>query len=886
MNLISGKEDAASNYARAYFAQSHIHLPNISERLRVLIEQCDALTCFQLIYSANGGTGSGLTAAICDELSDLYAKKFKFATSVYPSPTYSEITVEPYNALLHTATTVDLCDCVVLADNEAVHRAISHNLGEESTGFSLPNRIIARLINAQFLCHRYHFMGQQRVDVTDLLTNLVPFPRVHFPIMAFAPLVRREALDLDNFTATQLLSQVYNGKCHLSSINTSNQAYISCAVLFRGAVAPCDVVEAVKAAKIGAKARFVDWCPTGFKVGVNHTPPISLPEDSPLKVHDRSLAMIAGNVGIRDAWYTTRRHFDLLFNKRAFVHWFVSEGMEEGEFMEAADVISSIIQDYEDVSRELKAGSADNSDDLTTTANHAATPTAAVVAVPPRPAPITRRVGKRGLTDRAHKSPALTKNYLLTPTSAVGARGEGTQLYQSQYCGSTLPLTSLSPSNDCRLTSSYLSGRASPMEGSPPCFNASAQASASLRYGEVRTTAYSSVLQHVQDLSDWTECDKQNILAELLRRQPRQPTSRSCDSSRRQQAPEVYLPLVSHPLVSRAEEAAPARNSPSSAFTIPVRDCFLPGGGPRTDRMEQFPPASMPVPTTRTSNRQLLLDTNCSAAMRVAPRHANETASTITTATTKTTTNSGGSFTRVRFYSPVAVTAPNKRPRPKPRRNGPAGPLVGPCGPSVGFSEMAADEDIHCSVSGGESGCRSCTSDNEIPSGILSRTSTCSIWNTPRSIHGENYSNTFRTITPLSGEVTSYTASVDDVSCTLAYASSSSSSSWFSDSDRFLGNSCTVEADDDDDDDKHRLNAPKLMFNTTTPRFQVTNSNSSAPEACGGGGGKEDATYGTLDKQFQRESFSNTSDPNYHRSSLSPHISVHEISHLLPSSSE
>ncbi|KAL7055307.1 hypothetical protein AAHC03_024353 [Spirometra sp. Aus1] len=648
-----------------------------------VIEQCDALTCFQLIYSANGGTGSGLTAAICDELSDLYAKKFKFATSVYPSPTYSEITVEPYNALLHTATTVDLCDCVVLADNEAVHRAISHNLGEESTGFSLPNRIIARLINAQFLCHRYHFMGQQRVDVTDLLTNLVPFPRVHFPIMAFAPFVRREALDLDNFTATQLLSQVYS-----------------------------------------------------------------------------------------------------------------------------ADVISSIIQDYEDVSRELKAGSADNSDDLTTTANHAATPAAAVVAVPPTPAPITRRVGKRGLTNRSHKSSALTKNYLLTPTSAVGARGEGMQHHhQSQFCGSPLPLTSLSPSNDCRLNSSYISGRASPMEGSQPCFNASAQASATMRYGEVRATAYSSVLQHVQDLSDWTECDKLNILEELLTRQPRQPVSRGCHLSRRQQAPEVYLPLVSHPLVSRAEETAPDRNSPSSA----VRDWFLPGGGLGTDRMEQLPPPSLSVPTTWTRNWPPPMDTNCSAAMRVAPRHARKTASTTTT-----TNNSGGSFTRVRFYSPVAATAtnnsaPTKRPRAKPRRNGPVGPRC----PSVSFVEMTADEDIHCSVSGGESGCRSSTSDNEIPLGILSRTSTCSIWNTPRSIHGENYSNTFRTITPLSGEVT----------------------------------------------------------------------NSSVPEACGRGG-KEGATNGTLNKQFQRQSCSNTSDSNYHRSSLSAHISVHEISHLPPSSSE
>jgi len=29
-----------------------------------------------------------------------------------------------------------------------------------------------------------------------------------------------------------------------------------------------------------------------------------------------------------------RAQFDLLYSKRAFVHWFVGEGMEEGEFSE------------------------------------------------------------------------------------------------------------------------------------------------------------------------------------------------------------------------------------------------------------------------------------------------------------------------------------------------------------------------------------------------------------------------------------------------------------------------------------------------------------------------------------------------------------------------
>ena len=68
--------------------------------------------------------------------------------------------------------------------------------------------------------------------------------------------------------------------------------------------------------------QFVDWCPTGFKIGINRREPTVVPGSEQAQV-SRALCMLSNTTAIAEAWSRLDQKFDLMYAKRAFVHWFV-----------------------------------------------------------------------------------------------------------------------------------------------------------------------------------------------------------------------------------------------------------------------------------------------------------------------------------------------------------------------------------------------------------------------------------------------------------------------------------------------------------------------------------------------------------------------------------
>jgi tubulin alpha len=171
---------------------------------------------------------------------------------------------EPYNAVLSTHGLVENTDLSFCVDNESLYRLCLRNLKVESPTYTNINRLIAQVASGVTASMR--FGGALNADMGEILTNLVPYPRLHFVAPAFAPAVPADRAFHEQQSVAGITNEVFEPGSLFLKCDPQHGKYMACCLMYRGDVTPKDVAVAVGLLRDTPRRRavtFVDWSPTG-----------------------------------------------------------------------------------------------------------------------------------------------------------------------------------------------------------------------------------------------------------------------------------------------------------------------------------------------------------------------------------------------------------------------------------------------------------------------------------------------------------------------------------------------------------------------------------------------------------------------------------------------
>ncbi|KAL7746051.1 Tubulin beta chain (Beta tubulin) [Sorochytrium milnesiophthora] len=335
-NFVHGQSGAGNNWAKGYYTEGAELVDSVIDVVRKETESCDCLQGFQISHSLGGGTGSGLGTLLISKIREEYPDRMMCTFSVAPSPKVSDTVVEPYNATLSVHQLVENSDMTFCIDNEALYDICFRTLKLSNPSYGDLNHLVSAVMSGITTCLR--FPGQLNADMRKLAVNMIPFPRLHFFMCGFAPLTARGSQQYRSLTVPELTQQMFDTKNMMTACDPRHGRYLTVAAIFRGRVSMKEVDEQMLNVQTKNSSYFVEWIPYSAKTAVCDIPPKGL---------KMSATFIGNSTSIQDLFKRINVQFVSMFRRKAFLHWYTGEGMDEMEFTEAESNMNDLVSEYQ-----------------------------------------------------------------------------------------------------------------------------------------------------------------------------------------------------------------------------------------------------------------------------------------------------------------------------------------------------------------------------------------------------------------------------------------------------------------------------------------------------------------------------------------------------------
>nr|XP_010331162.2 tubulin beta chain-like [Saimiri boliviensis boliviensis] len=137
--------------------------------------------------------------------------------------------------------------------------------------------------------------------------------------------------------SVSLTQQLFDAKNMMATCDPQH-GYLTVAAIFRGRMSMREVDEQMFNIQNKNSSYFAEWLPNNRKTAVCDIPPRGL---------KMSATFTANNTAIQELFKRVSEQFTAMFRRKAFLHWYAGEGMDEMEFTDAKSNLNDLMSEHQ-----------------------------------------------------------------------------------------------------------------------------------------------------------------------------------------------------------------------------------------------------------------------------------------------------------------------------------------------------------------------------------------------------------------------------------------------------------------------------------------------------------------------------------------------------------